>query len=187
MIRKRVQRDEGKPAKVVDDVPELDGIYAKHAWIVANRSPLQATGKNSAQNYAYADTADILAAIMPFVKQMGLSLRLSEVDSKVDFHPHWDEEDGKWKFLVSATVAAEAILVDPSTNEEIRTRASNHSVDWNGDKATSKALTGAYKYCLRYLFLLATGEDSEDDAHDIANKGSGSKRSKSRSSDDDLL
>lgn len=182
MIRKRAQRDEGKPA-----IPELDGIYAKHAWIVANRSPLQATGKNSGQNYAYADSADILAAIMPFVKQVGLSLRLSEVESKVEFISHWDDEEGKFVFLVSSYVVAEAILLDPETNEEIRSKASSHAVDRNGDKAQAKALTGAYKYCLRYLFLLATGGDSEADEHDVANKGSRSTRSKRGSVDDDLL
>lgn len=184
MIRKRID----KPARSNETVetPELEGVYAKHAWIVANRSALQMSGKNSGQNYAYADSADILAAIMPYVKQMGLSLRLSEVDSKVEFISHWDEEEGKFVFLVSSFVVAEAILTDPVTNEEMKSRASSHAVDRNGDKAQAKALTGAYKYCLRYLFLLATGEDSESDNLDVANKGS-KRGAKSRSSSDDLL
>ncbi len=183
---KRVRRvdEDDRPARI-EEVPE--GINAKHAWIVANRSALQATGKNSGQGYAYADSADILNAVMPFVKQMGLSLRLSEVDSKVEFISHWDEEEGKFVFLVSSYVVAEAILLDPETDQEIRSKASSHAVDRNGDKAQAKALTGAYKYCLRYLFLLATGEDSESDEHDVAGKGGKRSGSSRKAASDDLL
>ncbi len=171
---------------VEDDVltmpSELEGIAEKHAWMIANRSALQATKKNSGQGYTYADSADILAAIMPVVTAAGLSLSINEIDCKVDLHQQWDEEDGKFKFIVSARVTVEAVLVDPISGEEIRRRASNHAVDWNGDKACGKANTGALKYALRYLFLLATGEDSEDEKLDVANKGSG-KRSRSGSND----
>lgn len=169
--------------EVDDDVltmpSELNGIAEKHAWIIANRSALQASGKNSGQGYAYADSADILAAMMPYVKQMGLSLRLSEVDSKVEFISHFDDEEGKFVFLVSSFVVVEAILQDPTTGEIITSRASSHAVDRNGDKAQAKALTGGFKYALRFMFMLATGEDSEDDRMDVANKGGGKSRSKS--------
>jgi len=62
-------------------------------------------------------------------------------------------------------------FVDVYTGEEIVTRVAGEGLD-AGDKAPYKAMTGALKYALLQSFLLATGDDPEEERGGAAAPGS---------------
>ena len=53
-------------------------------------------------------------------------------------------------------------LADVDTGETITAKVAGQGLD-SGDKAPYKAMTGALKYALLQSFLLATGDDPEDE------------------------
>jgi hypothetical protein len=55
--------------------------------------------------------------------------------------------------------------VDARSGEELTVRVAGEGAD-QGDKAPYKAMTGALKYALLQSFLLATGDDPEDERAD---------------------
>jgi hypothetical protein len=56
-------------------------------------------------------------------------------------------------------------FVDARSGEELTVRVPGEGAD-SGDKAPYKAMTGALKYALLQSFLLATGDDPEDERAD---------------------
>src|ERR1700738_5163472 len=56
-------------------------------------------------------------------------------------------------------------FMDRDTAEEITVKVAGEGLD-TGDKAPYKAMTGALKYALLQSFLLATGDDPEDERVD---------------------
>ena len=61
-----------------------------------------------------------------------------------------------------ARVVMSYSFVDVDTGEEITVKIAGEGLD-SGDKAPYKAMTGALKYALLQSFLLATGDDPEDE------------------------
>jgi hypothetical protein len=64
---------------------------------------------------------------------------------------------------------------DVDSGEEIVAKVAGQGLD-SGDKAPYKAMTGALKYALLQSFLLATGDDPEDERVDARLGASGSDR-----------
>jgi hypothetical protein len=62
-------------------------------------------------------------------------------------------------------------FMDVDTAEEITVKVAGEGLD-AGDKAPYKAMTGALKYALLQSFLLATGDDPEDERTNSANYSS---------------
>ena len=62
----------------------------------------------------------------------------------------------------AAQVVMAYTFTDVDTGEEITTKVAGQGLD-AGDKAPYKAMTGALKYALLQSFLLATGDDPEDE------------------------
>src|SRR5215469_13711312 len=56
-------------------------------------------------------------------------------------------------------------FIDAKSGEELTVRVAGEGAD-PGDKAPYKAMTGALKYALLQSFLLATGDDPEDERAD---------------------
>ncbi len=74
----------------------------------------------------------------------------------------------------AAQVVMAYTFTDVETGEEITTKVAGQGLD-AGDKAPYKAMTGALKYALLQSFLLATGDDPEDERINHAS-GNGSER-----------
>jgi hypothetical protein len=66
-------------------------------------------------------------------------------------------------------------FADVDSGEEIIAKVAGQGLD-PGDKAPYKAMTGALKYALLQSFLLATGDDPEDERTDARSTTSGSDR-----------
>ena len=62
-------------------------------------------------------------------------------------------------------------FVDVDTAEEITVKTAGEGLD-SGDKAPYKAMTGALKYALLQSFLLATGDDPEEERFIPTNRSS---------------
>jgi len=61
-------------------------------------------------------------------------------------------------------------FTDENSAEEVTARVAGEGLDI-GDKASYKAMTGALKYALLQSFLLATGDDPEDERGDARTPG----------------
>jgi len=61
-------------------------------------------------------------------------------------------------------------FTDENSPEEITARVAGEGLDV-GDKSSYKAMTGALKYALLQSFLLATGDDPEDERGDARTPG----------------
>src|SRR6202045_3796544 len=63
-------------------------------------------------------------------------------------------------------------FIDVDTGEEITAKVAGQGLD-SGDKAPYKAMTGALKYALLQSFLIATGDDPEDERADGGQRAGG--------------
>jgi hypothetical protein len=74
-----------------------------------------------------------------------------------------------------ARVVMAYTFADVDSGEEIIAKVAGQGLD-AGDKAPYKAMTGALKYALLQSFLLATGDDPEDERADARSTTSSSDR-----------
>ncbi len=74
-----------------------------------------------------------------------------------------------------ARVVMAYTFADVDSGEEIVAKVAGQGLD-PGDKAPYKAMTGALKYALLQSFLLATGDDPEDERGDARFNAPGSDR-----------
>jgi hypothetical protein len=120
------------------------------------QSQVQSVGKNGVnkfQHYNYVMLNDILDAVRPYLKELGLVVFQSTTthNSRMEFV----EEK---TFYTTSEVHIDTTLVDIEDNTQITVGSVGFSSDKNGDKAAFKAETGARKYGLLKLFGLDTNE-----------------------------
>ena len=80
----------------------------------------------------------------------------------ITYEPH---APGRIDSVRVARVFMACAFTDVNSGEEITARVAGEGLDM-GDKASYKAMTGALKYALLQSFLLATGDDPEDERDD---------------------
>lgn len=120
-------------------------------------SYVQKTGRNAFHGYTYASEADLLEAIRPALVKEGLFL-MPSVESTTG-----PDEHGTTHVVVSYTLAHVSGAVWP---EKIRSVGAGNDKARNGqigDKGVYKALTGASKYAIKNLMMIATGDDAEQE------------------------
>jgi len=111
-------------------------------------------GKNL--NYTYAGEKALIEAIRPHMVANGLSL--IPVHSNVLPLETYSVKDGKTMNL--SRVSSTFMLLHTS-GEWIMVGTPGEGSDM-GDKSLNKAQTGAFKYALRELFTIETGDDPDD-------------------------
>ena len=134
-------------------------VYTKLHTIQAQVQSVEKNGVNKFQKYNYVTLNDILNAVRPFLKELGLCVFQSTTshNSKTEF---LDEKT----FYSMSEVHIDTTLVDTEDNSQITVGSVGYSTDKNGDKAAFKAETGARKYGLLKLFGLDTCEaEPEED------------------------
>jgi hypothetical protein len=115
-------------------------------------------GRNTFQNYDFVREVDIVDAVSEH-----LAARFVAVIPKV-VNMHY--EPTTTKAGVSgyfAVVTMSYTFIDGETGESLTCEAIGAGTDQPGDKAFYKAQTGAKKFALTQAFLIATGEDPEDE------------------------
>ena len=120
-----------------------------------DRGVLQRNGKNKYDNYTYFSEAQYKELFTELLAYNGLELKFSEI-SYDTFEGSEKQSNGRMPKLVFS-------LIDIDTGFYEETVITGEGID-KGDKAGYKAYTGALKYYLADTFLVATGDDPEQDS-----------------------
>jgi len=120
---------------------------------------VQKRGHNERFNYSYVTAADIAGAIGDLLAELGVVVipRLEDIS--------YESAVGRGEATRMARVVMAYTFYDVDSGEEIVAKVAGQGLD-PGDKAPYKAMTGALKYALLQSFLLATGDDPEDERAD---------------------
>jgi len=125
---------------------------------------VQKRGHNERFNYSYVTAADIAGSVGDILAELGVVVipRLEDIS--------YESAVGRGEAARMARVVMAYTFADVDSGEEVIAKVAGQGLD-AGDKAPYKAMTGALKYALLQSFLLATGDDPEDerpDAHQSA-------------------
>jgi len=130
---------------------------------------IQKRGFNERNNYSYVTAADLAGAVGDILAELGVVI-IPSLESIV-YEPG---RNAGSEVSRAAQVVMAYTFTDVDTGEAITAKVAGQGLD-SGDKAPYKAMTGALKYALLQSFLLATGDDPEEEriSHSPA-AGSGS-------------
>ncbi len=130
---------------------------------------IQKRGFNERNNYSYVTAADLAGAVGDILAELGVVI-IPSLESIT-----YESGRGNGAEMArSAQVVMAYTFTDVDTGEAITTKVAGQGLD-AGDKAPYKAMTGALKYALLQSFLLATGDDPEDERINHSS-GNGSER-----------
>ncbi len=120
---------------------------------------VQKRGHNERFNYSYVTAADIAGSIGDILAELGVVVipSLEEIS--------YESAASRGGATPMARVIMAYTFADVDSDEEVIATAAGQGLD-AGDKAPYKAMTGALKYALLQTFLLATGDDPEDERVD---------------------
>lgn len=113
---------------------------------------------NTHHRYRYASDADLLVKLQPAMASHGLCIFPSSV-TRDDSNP-----------MICHLIVTYTLMHSSGESVTIMAPGSGSATKGSEDKAAYKAMTGAYKYALRQLFAVPTGDDPEKDetAADVA-------------------
>jgi len=120
---------------------------------------VQKRGHNERFNYSYVTAADIAGSVGDLLSELGVVVIPSLENITYESAASRGEATRMAQVVMAYTFA------DADSGEEIVAKVAGQGVD-PGDKAPYKAMTGALKYALLQSFLLATGDDPEDERPD---------------------
>ena len=142
--------------------PSPSTLTAKLAEIMGGVARIPKKGKNTFHGYEYVLEADLveavrdkLAAAKIFIYTVGMRTEVIEVQKTVP-------KTGEILTNKVPLLFIEYAFVDSDTGEEKRVFGVGE-IDQDGGKGIYKAQTGAEKYMLMKNFLIATGDDPEQD------------------------
>jgi hypothetical protein len=135
----------------------IGSIAPKLARVMGAIGPVKKSGRNSYDNYDYSTDADVFEAVRGPLAAAGVALF-----SGYSVINREERKTSKGGVARVATVLLEVLLFDES-GEWLKSTVVGEGED-RGDKAIPKAVTSAAKYWAKPTFLLATGEDVEQDS-----------------------
>jgi ERF superfamily len=156
------QRRNGREKhRAAPDGPLSDGqpggqlnLREKFAEVRRRLGYVQKRGHNELHNYSYVMAADLAGAVGDILSELGVVM-IPQLQSISTETPRSSSER-------IARIVMNYRFVDTKTGEELTVRVAGEGAD-PGDKAPYKAMTGALKYALLQSFLLASGDDPEDE------------------------
>lgn len=134
---------------------ELAQLYAKIARVTAAMKRVPKNSTNTHQGYKYANEGDIMDALRAAMGDANLAI-MPSVDAIERIAPTNERLGPITRLLMTYAV------VCGDTGASVHLQWIGEGQD-TGDKAVYKAYTGAEKYFLMKLFLVATGDDPEQD------------------------
>ena len=121
---------------------------------------VQKRGHNERSNYSYVTAADIAGSVGDMLAELGVVVIPTLEDIS------YESAVGRGEATRMARVVMAYTFSDVDSGEEVIAKVAGQGLD-SGDKAPYKAMTGALKYALLQSFLLATGDDPEDERPDV--------------------
>lgn len=139
-------------------VIEHQSLATKLAEVMGEVGWIPKKGRNTFQNYDYVREVDIVDSV-----REKLSVRKVALIPKVVHMEYQPMTTAKGVAGFFAVVTMSYTFVDGESGEQLIVEAVGAGTDQPGDKAFYKAQTGAKKYALTQAFLIATGDDPEDE------------------------
>ncbi len=140
------------------EVPELKNIDEAINWIMSQVGYVQKK-KAGGLNYTFAGEAALIQALRPWMVLAGVTMHVAKIINKV--REQYETKSGT--VMQSITLDALIRFTHAASGTFIEVMSSGEGSD-TGDKASNKALTGAYKYALRQTFCIETGDDPDEHA-----------------------
>jgi hypothetical protein len=160
----RRRRKRGERSRAILDEPFSEQPYRqelnlreKFAEVRRRLGYVQKRGHNERHNYNYVTAADLAGSVGDILAELGVIV-IPQLQSISTEPPRSSSER-------IARIVMNYRFVDARSGEELSVRVAGEGAD-AGDKAPYKAMTGALKYALLQSFLLATGDDPEDERAD---------------------
>jgi ERF superfamily protein len=157
-----------RDSPATDDFGRLN-LRQKLAEVRRRIGYIQKRGHNDRFNYSYVTAADIAGSIGDILAELGVVVVPSLENITYESAASRGETTRMARVVMAYTFA------DVDSGEEIVAKVAGQGLD-TGDKAPYKAMTGALKYALLQSFLLATGDDPEDERVDARPTPPGSDR-----------
>ena len=132
-------------------------LREKFAEVRRRLGYVQKRGHNERQNYSYVRAADLAGSVGDILAELGVVV-IPQLQS-ISTEPPLSSSERIARIVMNYR------FVDARSGEELTVRVAGEGAD-AGDKAPYKAMTGALKYALLQSFLLATGDDPEDERAD---------------------
>lgn len=110
-------------------------------------------------NYSFAGEAALIAALRPAMVEQGLYMIVVKLDDVR--RTEYTTAKGATMQMVDLTATVRFTHAPSGTYIDVVALGSGAD---SGDKASNKALTGAYKYALRQTFCIETGDDPDREA-----------------------
>ena len=145
------------PRQIVE-VPELKNIDQAINWVMSQVGYVQKK-KSDKLNYTFAGEAALIQALRPWMVLAGINMHVAEIKNKV--REQYETKSGTT--MQSITLVAVIVFTHAPSGTLVEVMSSGEGSD-TGDKASNKALTGAYKYALRQTFCIETGDDPDEHA-----------------------
>jgi hypothetical protein len=157
--RRRRRKGGERPAAIANEPfsernPQELNLREKFAEVRRRLGYVQKRGHNERHNYNYVTAADLAGSIGDILAELGVIV-IPQLHSISTETPRSSSER-------IARIVMNYRFVDARSGEELTVRVAGEGAD-PGDKAPYKAMTGALKYALLQSFLLATGDDPEDE------------------------
>ena len=128
---------------------------------------IQKRGHNERFNYSYVTAADIAGAVGDALAELEVVVMPNlESISHENISPNPGYSDRLTRVVMTYT------FMDVNSAEELTVKMPGEGRD-PGDKGPYKAMTGALKYALLQSFLIATGDDPEDERADSGQHAGG--------------
>lgn len=138
----------------------VPGIFKKMAKVMEKISRVPKNGKNKFFNYDYVTEADLTDHIRPILAEEGIAFTSTVLEAtKTPVEKEGSKEN---KEGAISTVKMLFRLIDADDGSSIESVFLGEGSD-KGDKGFYKAYTGCVKYFLMKTFLVATGDDPEND------------------------
>jgi hypothetical protein len=135
-------------------------LKQKLAEVRRRISYIQKRGHNERFNYSYVTAADIAGAVGDALAELEVVVIPNlESISHENISPNQGYPDRLTRVVMTYT------FMDVNSAEELTVKMPGEGRD-PGDKGPYKAMTGALKYALLQSFLIATGDDPEDERAD---------------------
>jgi hypothetical protein len=135
-------------------------------------------GRNKDQGYDYVLAADVIEAAQAALHEAGLVAMMSYTEADERPIKSKSGTDGVYVMLKS-----ELIVIDPEHGELVKVHGFGAGIDYPGDKAIYKAMTGATKYAYAAALGIPFGDDPEDTATASSEAREGAQEQKGFASD----
>ncbi len=131
-------------------------IYERMTAILAELPPIGKTQKNTQQNFMFRGQDDMLNALNPLLAKHGVFIIPDVLERRTD---HRTTAKGSIMFEVDLLIRFTAY---GAAGDSVSGSAWGEGTDM-GDKATSKAMTMAFKYWITQAFAISTAEAPDPD------------------------